>query len=305
MSHPPVVVVESGGVPRTQVADGVSAPAFTVAVSGARAITLADNAPPIALLNANGTRFEPYDEAAVDLFARFTSTPTTVRKGQINNLIVALKAAGVWDKLDALYVIAAADTQAAGLNWIADQYNATAVSDPVFAADRGYTTDGLASYIESNFNLATAVSPKFATASGSLGFWSRTTAQAAIVDMGNSTALVTARNSSDIAAHRINWSMTGNVASTDGSGDFVSSRTGTLNTDNKLYRNGAEILADVPAGSATTDVTNSIQIGKRGGAATYSARQFAIAHIGGGLTAGEIDAFYDAKLAYLTAVGAA
>lgn len=248
---------------------------------------------------------ERYSEEAEALFARMTTQPTTTRKVLINNLIVATISAGVWAKLDAFYVLADADEQGAQLNWVANQYNVTAVDDPVFTADQGYATDGLASYLESNFNLATAVAPKFATASGSLGLWSRTAGQAAIVDMGNSTALVTARNSSDIAAHRINWSMTGNVASLDGSGDFVSSRTGTLNTDNKLYRNGAEILASVPAGSATTDVTNSIQIGKRGGAATFSARQFAMAHIGGGLTAGEIDAFYDAKLAYLTAIGAA
>jgi lysophospholipase L1-like esterase len=57
MGYPPVVVVESGGVPRTQVAEGGSAPAYTVVESGARPITLADNAPPIALFNEDGTPY--------------------------------------------------------------------------------------------------------------------------------------------------------------------------------------------------------------------------------------------------------
>lgn len=62
MGYPPVVVVDSGGVPRTQVAEGGSAPAFTVVESGARSITLADNAPPIALFNPDGS---PYAGAAI------------------------------------------------------------------------------------------------------------------------------------------------------------------------------------------------------------------------------------------------
>jgi hypothetical protein len=66
MGHPPVVVVESGGVPRTQVdIDTGSAPPFTVVESGARPITLAENAPPIALLDGDGSPFAGYGYAFV------------------------------------------------------------------------------------------------------------------------------------------------------------------------------------------------------------------------------------------------
>lgn len=57
MGYPPVVVVDSGGVPRTQVDEGGSAPPFTVVASGARPITLAPNAPPIQLFNPDGTPY--------------------------------------------------------------------------------------------------------------------------------------------------------------------------------------------------------------------------------------------------------
>lgn len=75
MGYPPVVVVESGGVPRTQVAEGGSAPAFTVVESGARAITLADNAPPIALFNEDGT---PYAGGGVTILRREVDGTVTI-----------------------------------------------------------------------------------------------------------------------------------------------------------------------------------------------------------------------------------
>ncbi|WP_336802535.1 hypothetical protein, partial [Kaistia sp. MMO-174] len=72
-------------------------------------------------------------------FARLTNQPTTARKKLYNDLIVSLKTAGVWAKLDALYVLAAADAQAARQNLVANAYNISASGSPVFTADRGYT----------------------------------------------------------------------------------------------------------------------------------------------------------------------
>lgn len=84
MGYPPVVVVESGGVPRTQVEEGVSAPAFTVVESGARPITLADNAPPIALFNEDGSPWTDgpwYTEGATDIDNK--STPNRYYKSGV------------------------------------------------------------------------------------------------------------------------------------------------------------------------------------------------------------------------------
>lgn len=78
-----------------------------------------------------------YSPEALALSARFTTPPDTARKTLINNLIVALKAAGVWAKLGAPYLRAAADSQAARQNWLANQFNSTPVASPTFASDRG------------------------------------------------------------------------------------------------------------------------------------------------------------------------
>jgi hypothetical protein len=88
MGYPPVVVVESGGVPRTQVEEGVSAPAFTVVESGARPITLADNAPPIALFNPDGSPYGDIDPLEV---------LTSMEWDQVNYPLAPAKVDGVWE----------------------------------------------------------------------------------------------------------------------------------------------------------------------------------------------------------------
>lgn len=92
-----------------------------------------------------------YETEASALFARMTTPPTAARKTAVNDMIVALKAAGVWSNLEVLQVYSAADSQAALLNWVSTSYNATAVSSPTFTADRGFATNGSSSYINTGF----------------------------------------------------------------------------------------------------------------------------------------------------------
>lgn len=79
-----------------------------------------------------------YCAEATALFARMTTVPTDARKAVINNFIVGAKAAGIWQKWDAVYVLAASDQQSALLNWIADTNNATTINAPAFKIDTGY-----------------------------------------------------------------------------------------------------------------------------------------------------------------------
>lgn len=79
----------------------------------------------------------PYTPQALSLFSRMTTPPTTPRKVAINDLIVALIADGIWTLLDALYVFAAADSQAALLNWVAGNAAGT-IGGPGFTADQGF-----------------------------------------------------------------------------------------------------------------------------------------------------------------------
>jgi len=91
-----------------------------------------------------------YDADALALFAAMTTPPTEARKIAINNFILALKAGNVWDILDALYVLIAANAQASLINWKNPSLNATNVNAMVFTADNGYASSATR-YLNSNF----------------------------------------------------------------------------------------------------------------------------------------------------------
>lgn len=108
------------------------------------------------------------------LVERFTTRQTDARKALIDTLVGSLKAGSVWSKLDALYVLAATDSQASRQNWIANQYNLSLVNTPTFVADRGWTGTAGNGQLSSGFDASTAVSPKFTQNSASMFVWSRT-----------------------------------------------------------------------------------------------------------------------------------
>lgn len=300
MGHPPVVVVESGGVPRTQVAEGGSAPAATVADVG-RPITLTDNAPPIMLYDESGAPWSAYSDEAEALFARFTTPPTVARKLLIDNFIVSLKTAGVWSKLDALHVTAAADSQAARQNWVQDAYNLTAFSSPVFTVDRGFTPDGSASYLDSGFNPTTAVAPKFTLNDAHFGAWHLTdlaNAGATSFDNGNATSRL-ANLATLQTQPRPNNAITAGITE-----DYAKHKGWTRSAAGvwEYYNSGVDAGGGTDASTALTSF--AFGLGRTAGAA-FGLNQCALQHWGGNLTAGEVLALYNAANTYMQAVGAA
>lgn len=74
----------------------------------------------------------------------------------IDDTIYQLKQAGIWSKLDCLYLLAAPSTGVAAVNWInPGQYNLTAVNSPTFTANQGYSgrVDAVTPpYLQTGFN---------------------------------------------------------------------------------------------------------------------------------------------------------
>lgn len=243
-----------------------------------------------------------YDDATEALAARFTTPPTSARKSSINTLIVALKAAGIWDKLDALYITAAADEQAATRNWVADQYNLSAVNTPTFSADEGVTGNGSSSYYDTGFNPTTASSPKFTLNSASLGVWSLTNlANGAGVsgDMGafNSSVLRHATLSGTLQGRPNNATTT---SFANGAYPGMASWSRSASNAWSGYAQGAVGFTGT---NATTSLTNAaLRVLNSGGA--YSTNTLAAAWIGSSLSDAEQSDMYDALSAYLTDVGA-
>lgn len=247
-----------------------------------------------------------YETESIALFVRMTTPPTLLRKRLIDNVVVGLKSTGIWQKLDALYVFAADNSQAALLNWIADQYNASAVNAPTFTQDRGYAGDGSSSYVDSTFNPTTASSPKFVQDSAYFGIWLRTNVQFASSVAGyfaTTGTTIAPRLGTDELQGRINQG-SGVSSSTTGSVTDGSKLTGISRSASdamRIAKNGVNVVTGSTTSAAP--VNGALRFGHFG-TATYASHEFAAGIIGGNLTAGEELILYSALQAYMTAVGA-
>lgn len=320
MTFAPVVVVESGGLPFTQVAEGVDAPPFTVIDAGAPGISLVQSgAAPIALFNPDGSRWSAYDPDAVAFFDRLPAQPSAARKGLVNNLIVAAKDNGWWAETDALHLMAfglgdpgdttANDASAALINLRQDAYHLTAFSGPTFTTDRGYAGNGTSAYLSTNFNPTTAAAANFQRDDANFAIWSLTAAAGAVSDAGYyggaNGVTIQCRDGTNNFTGRINQaSVAASAGNTDGKGLYEVDRNAASGTGAIASRkNGAVVTTNTTSEASTALVNASLQY-LRYGTSSYSARQFAVGLIGGHLTDTHAAHRYSDILAYLQAVGA-
>jgi hypothetical protein len=251
-----------------------------------------------------------YDPDALAFFARLTTPPTEARKALYSTLIKDLKAAGVWTKLDSLYILAAADAQAARQNLVANAYNLTASGAPAFTADRGYAGDGSGAYLRTGFTPSTA-GGKFSLNSASLGAWSRTN----IVETGTGligartsatveTSQVAARSTSDLINFGVNQGALRTLANTEPTtGENAVTRLSAAGPS--LYRNGVLVSTTVNASTALTPHEIYIlAVNTAGTPGGHTTKQLCSAFIAGGLTDAEVLSLYAIRNTYLTAVGA-
>lgn len=256
-------------------------------------------------LYLNLTGQTSYEAETESLTARFTTPPTTDRKNQINSLIKSLKDAGIWIKIDCLWLTAAADSQAARQNWKQDLYNLTAVSSPVFTVDRGYKGDGAGAYLATGFNPSTAPTPNYGIGSALAGVWIGDLFSGGGQDIAafDNTAVthINTRTGANTAGGRLNTQTVSNFAVPTSIGLTCASRV--LASEYQFYKNGVSL--GTTAGVATAVPTNPFGVLAYNGGGDPSQRQVRAAVVGGGLTSGEHTAFYNALNTYLTAIGAA
>lgn len=244
----------------------------------------------------------PYDAAADALFARFTTPPTDARKALINTLIVTLKAATIWDKIDAMYMLASADSQAALLNWKSANYNAIAVNSPTFQADKGYTGDGATSRLRTQFTPSTN-GVNFLQDNCGLWVYCLTDVTGGQADLGANSApqaQVQSRRTSNalgIALSDNTLTAPTSIATSVG----LSGASRAVSTARKAWRNGSQIGAD--SSVTSTGISAAEQWICASNAGLFSTRQVAFAAWTSALTGLET-ALYNAVLAYLQGVGA-
>lgn len=257
-----------------------------------------------AVLLGQGGSFLPQ---ALALFARFTTPPTLLRKTQINTLIGSLISAGVWGKLDGLYLMAAADSQAARLNWVQNAYNLIPVNSPAFTADRGYAGDGSTSYLNTNFVPATA-GGHYAQDSAHLLVVDRTAraannfAQLGCIDAVSSH--IRTRLTGDFFLGNVNEATNAVITNTNSDGRFITNRVDASTV--RLYRNGS-LLGTASVASNGLNTHSFFICGVSSASGTLflpSSDQLSCAGFGASLSPSEAAAYDAALSTYLSAVGA-
>lgn len=262
--------------------------------------------------------------AATNFLARTTGldvTHTSAYIALLNGLTADgfFNANGTSSKLDALYILATQDTVTSLLNLVSSSYALTTSSSPTFAADRGYTGDGVAHFLETGFSPGVAAG-NYALNSSSFGAYVRTNVAENANDIGCSETIggVDFSNSflNTLSVDATNQFVTINqdsqhpTANPTALGFYVVTRTGV--TTAAVYKNGSPFstATDVSTFLADTGATFNIlcrRLVTNGGAPTrdnFSTKQVAAAFIGGGMSATDANNFSLRINSYMTAVGA-
>lgn len=227
-------------------------------------------------------RYEPETES---LLARMSVQPSGARAGTIDALIVRLKEAGVWTRLDGLYVMAAHTAQASLLNWVAVDSLTNAGPLP-FTADVGYVGDA------TNV-LASGVAPTWSNTDHHAGTYT-----SAYSSQGGSTGVVSGAggnvrliNTNGIGSMTALSAATAQDGGVPGPGHVALSRS--TNTGYDVFREGVVSYSPVQAtGAFAGGGVNFLSL-------TTSGVTLRAGHFGISLTAPQMLALRNALAAYM------
>lgn len=264
----------------------------------------------IALLPAATGVTPTYDTDAAAYFAAMTVQPDATRKGLLNTLIVALKACGAWATYDFFYVGASHDAQAMRINAKNPAtYTLQAVNSPVFLVDRWIGSNAGGGYWLTGFNPGTTLEStrQMKDLTFSFGFWRQV--DTAAIDNGSLGAYdgavggltMSPRTTGGATSYRAKTlALTVTAAPASFMGQFTARRTNDIIS----FRKDKVQISGQTLAPSSNFANETFRLGNISGATAQNSRA-AFVEAGGYKDDATCDAEYDAKLSYLTAIGAA
>lgn len=235
-----------------------------------------------------------YEAESDALFARFSTDPGSTRKDAINTCIASLKSAGVWAKLDALWVLAAHEEASALLNWVSTSHALTNTGGTTFTTDQGFTAGGSGKSVATLSTINTYTN--FQQDSAHLAVWVRSNTQEVDRTVGSGINLdIYPRYTDDKCYLRINDSAGGfTVASS--AGFSLGNRSGS--TGREGYKNGVSLgsYGSIASGAVSSNILTVVP-------STLTGPQVSATSIGASLDSTEQLAFYNALNTLKTAIG--
>lgn len=254
----------------------------------------------ISIANSIGSRrpggpsFDPDYQAVLNYATTQGYTlPSAGQQTLQNQLVVDLKAGGIWSKLDTFSVFATdGDSDFALIDWIR-LTDYTAVNSPTFTTNEGFKGNGTSSYIDSNYN-AQINGTNYTTTNASTGFWSELMTQDSNYIYGGGSSYFRDL-SSTLFRQAINDGDGTNRTSPPGQIKYVHSDRNS-STNKNLYENGTQIG---PYTIASSSIATSFTILKL--ATSYSSSKISCFYCGASMTS-EVTDFYNAINTYITSI---
>jgi hypothetical protein len=219
--------------------------------------------------------------------------------------INGLVADGDWASFDIIRCYATQSLAIGLLNMVQNNYNGTANGPPAFTADRGPTgvTGSSTVYVNSGFNPATAVSPKYTQNSAHLSLWCLTDPAVNADNMGvNNVAHILPRWNTNTFYGSANGGFSDlNTPNTVGLGWYVVNRSAS--NAQQAYRDG-NLLTSSSAASVAVPNFNMYELGQNNaGAAQGASAQLALVTYGSTLSAAAVTRVWNRIRTRMTAVG--
>jgi hypothetical protein len=238
---------------------------------------------------------------SVAIASAMTTPPSGARLVAIDTLVAALIDGGVWSRLGLLHVFAAADAQAALLNWKAPTGTpAAVVGSPTFTTDRGYAGNDTDGYVSTQqaWNAIPGVAQNDCHA-GAYGVMA--VADPLVGIAGVASAVTIAFAAGPVLSTRLNHgaSVVGDTITTTPT-HFLVSRAAS-NTYERYIDGVAGTAGSVNSTTPTTGTLVGLHNGTAFAPSSFSLRAL---HAGSALSAPQALALAQALEAYMTAVGA-
>jgi hypothetical protein len=212
-----------------------------------------------------------------------------------NQLVLDLKAGGIWSKLDTLAIFATdGSSDFALIDWKRLSLY-TAVNSPTFTANQGFQGNGTSSYIDTNWNPNTQ-GVNYTLNNACFGGWRYNSVNNAVSRFMGATIEITIREDSN-AVHRVNSNVNASSFLTgNGTGLRILNRTNSSNVQ-MIVNNTLETSTQ----NSLVIPNSNLHLLNRGDGTSFSVSQISIALAGSNLVTERTD-LYNAFNTYITSI---
>lgn len=244
---------------------------------------------------ANSVSYEDETQAYLDAM---DTLPTAAQQGLINDLVVALKDAGVFTKMDGFYILMMHADQPSRVNLVDPTEELAKTSTPTFTANTGWVCS-ITAYLSHPVNLDSETN--YAQNDAHIALYQETETAVnspSCASIINANEIRTDFNGANQAIVIINGSYAAGLYShAGGAAYFAASRDNSA--DYKVYRNTTLLATQTNTSVALTSIPWRV-----GGVYLSNSSQVSFTHFGAALTATELTDVYNAIDAYRTGVAA-